>query len=519
MTAVLAADPGMPLVLPLLPGERWWGGASAEGRSMPYAAGYCFDLRDLLGNQGMPLLLSNRGRWVHGTGTFTFAVGEDALTVTPHRPGAVVEYGSGFGDLRGAYRDALARYYPASGTRPAALLFTAPQYNLWIETVFEPTQQKVLDYAERLLAEGFPPGVLMIDDQWSNDYGNWTFHPGRFPDPAGMVAELHRLGFEVMLWLVPYVTPDSPTARTLNDAGLLLRDPADRDRAAVGHWWNGWSSALDLGNPKTVAWLQGVLGTLRTEFGIDGFKFDGGDAEWWRRLGVADPEAYTLAWNRIGLAWPLNEYREAWRTAGLPLAQRQQDKYHLWEGRFGIESLIPNALAQALTGHAFTCPDMIGGGEFRFVPGEDGEGFDPELFVRYAQIAALFPMMQFSAAPWRVLDAEHLAIVRHAARLHAAFGAEILTVAEASAKTGDPVQRPLAWAYPDGGYEDVTDQFLIGDDLLVAPVTLRGATTRDVHIPRGTWRADDGTEHTGPARVTVAAPLARLPHFRRITAG
>jgi alpha-glucosidase (family GH31 glycosyl hydrolase) len=515
VTPVVAAAPGAVLRLPLLPGERWWGGAAAEGRSMPYAADYSFDLRDLQGNQGMPLLLSNRGRWVHSTGTFTFEVGADALTVTPHAAASVIEHADGFADLRGAYRDVMSRYYPATGALPDPLLFTAPQYNLWIETVFEPTQQKVLDYAERLLAEGFPPGVLMIDDQWSASYGDWTFHRGRFPDPAAMVARLHDLGFKVMLWLVPYVTPDSPTARTLFEAGYLLPDPAERYPAAVGLWWNGLSASLDLGNPEAVAWFQKTLQHLHTEFGIDGFKFDGGDAEWWRQLGVADPEAYTHTWNRLGLAWPLNEYRDAWRTAGLPLAQRQQDKYHQWDGRFGVESLIPNALAQAVTGHAFTCPDMIGGGEFRFVPTADG--FDQELFVRYAQIAALFPMMQFSAAPWRVLDAEHLAIVREAALLHAEFGAEILAVAQASAKTGDPVQRPLAWAYPDGGYEDVTDQFLIGDTLMVAPVTTPGASVREVRIPPGRWRADDGTVYEGPDTVTVPAPLARLPYFRTVT--
>ncbi|MGR7001705.1 TIM-barrel domain-containing protein [Yinghuangia aomiensis] len=210
MTAVLAADPGMPLVLPLLPGERWWGGAHAEGRSMPYAAGYSFDLRDLLGNQGMPPLLSNRGRWVHSTGTFTFEVGADALTVTPHRPGAVVEYGSGLATC-GARTATCWRGTTAGVGQPAG---SAAVHRAAVQPVdrdglrAHPAEDPGLRRTPA--RRGLPPGVLMIDDQWSNDYGNWTFHPGRFPDPAGMVAELHRLGFEVMLWLVPYVTLDFP---------------------------------------------------------------------------------------------------------------------------------------------------------------------------------------------------------------------------------------------------------------------------------------------------------------------
>ena len=88
-------------------------------------------------------------------------------------------------------------------------MFTGPQWNTWIELPYEPTQHSVLDYARGVVEAGFPPGVLMIDDRWSYDYGNWTFDAIRFPDPAAMTAELHALGFAVMLWLVPFVSPDS----------------------------------------------------------------------------------------------------------------------------------------------------------------------------------------------------------------------------------------------------------------------------------------------------------------------
>ncbi|MGW1993490.1 glycoside hydrolase family 31 protein [Embleya sp. NPDC001921] len=535
MTKSGSVDSGV-LALEPRAGEHWWGGAVADGRHMPFAEGYAIDLRDVKANQGMPVLLSDHGRWVHCARPFAFRIeggrpvvevpgglGVSGVVGVPGPSGASAVSGAEMGvdtgvaaggTLRDAYLEVMRRHYPASGGLPDPLLFTTPQYNLWIETVFEPTQEKVLRYAEDLLRHGFPPGVLMIDDRWSEDYGTWTFHPGRFPDPAAMVARLHELGFRVMLWLVPYVTPDSPTCRVLHDRGLLVERPDGY--FGVHAWWNGYSAGLDLLDPDATQWLRGRLSELQESIGIDGFKFDGGDAPFWRALGVADPEAYTHAWNRFGAEWPLNEFRDSWRAAGLPLAQRQQDKYHLWEGRFGLDSLIPNALAQSVTGHAFTCPDMIGGGEFRFVPGPGGEGFDPELFVRYAQTAALFPMMQFSAAPWRVLDPEHLDLCRAAARLHTDLGPEILALARASARTGEPIQLPLDYVFPGLGYGSVTDQFLLGDSILVAPVTTKGARSRTITIPPGTWRADDGTTHTGPTEIEVATPLSRLPWFRRV---
>lgn len=58
------------------------------------------------------------------------------------------------------------------------------QYNTWIEMPYHPTQEAVLDYARGALEAGFPPGLIMIDDRWSVDYGNWTFDRTRFPRPG-----------------------------------------------------------------------------------------------------------------------------------------------------------------------------------------------------------------------------------------------------------------------------------------------------------------------------------------------
>jgi alpha-glucosidase (family GH31 glycosyl hydrolase) len=134
--------------------------------------------------------------------------------------------------------------------------------------------------------------------------------------------------------------------------------------------------------------------------------------------------------------------------------------------------------------------------------------------VRSAQVHALAPMMQFSVAPWRVLDAAHLGAVKQAVALRLRFTPRILELAKASAATGEPILRPLAYVFPDGGYENVKDQFLMGDDLLVAPMVTK-ATARTVLIPPGNWKADDGSVITGPVRQTFDIPLARLLYFER----
>ena len=91
---------------------------------------------------------------------------------------------------------------------PDKRLFSAPQYNTWIEMTYYHSQERVLAYARGIIESGLPPGVLMIDESWQESFGQWEFHSGRFPDPKGMVDELHQMGFKVMLWVVPFITPD-----------------------------------------------------------------------------------------------------------------------------------------------------------------------------------------------------------------------------------------------------------------------------------------------------------------------
>lgn len=502
------------MVLGLLEGERWWGGRVSDGLRMPYGTtDFSVDLAaDLNGNQACPLLISTRGRFAWSENPFAFTFHSGRLEITGQ---SEIEIGDGFGDLRSVYRHVSTTYFPTNGQYPDELLFCAPQYNLWIELLYEPTQVKVLEYARNVLKNGLPPGVIMIDDNWHEPYGTWRFHSGRFPNPKQMVDELHAMGFKVMLWICPFVSPDSLTFRQLERKGYLLKQASGHP--IIRQWWNGYSAILDCTNDQAVAWLHAELGQLQTQYGIDGFKFDAGDPAFYASSDgsavPASPTEHCEAWGRVGLRYRLNEYRACWKLAGQPLAQRLKDKDHAW-GEQGLASLIPHAIAQGLMGYSFTCPDMIGGGEYvNFTANADN--LDAELFVRYAQCSALFPMMQFSAAPWRVLDAEHSGYCVEAAQLHARLGSEIVELTRLAAETGEPILQALAYAYPNQGYEDIQDQFLLGDNILVAPVLAKGARSRTVQIPPGCWHGDDGSVVVGPCHITVDAPLSRLPWYRR----
>ena len=75
--------------------------------------------------------------------------------------------------------------------------------------------------------------------------------------------------------------------------------------------------------------------------------------------------------------------------------------------------------------------------------------------------------------------------------------------------------RNLEYNFPGMGYADIKDQFMMGNNLLVAPVVEKGAKSRKVVLPPGKWKADDGKIHDGPATIEAVTPISRLPHFER----
>jgi alpha-glucosidase len=254
-----------------------------------------------------------------------------------------------------------------------------------------------------------------------------------------------------------------------------------------------------------------------TKYGVDGFKFDGGS------LGRYSPEnikngkqtKYTaeelnIAWNEFGERFENHEYKDTFKRGGKAVIQRIRDRGHRWDDD-GICTLLPFAIVEGLTGYPFLCPDMIGGGEWSYTL--LGKPWDEELVVRMAECSALFPMMQFSLAPWRILNKENAALCHKAAMLHKKFAPKIIEEVKKAAITGEPIIRPLEYEFPNQGFVKVKDAFMLGSDVLVAPVLEQGAVTKTLRLPTGVWSYLGKEDIEGGKEVTVNAPLGTLPYF------
>lgn len=499
----------------MLENEKWWGSVTDLGRIMPFDSetDFCFNHQTQnFNNQTTPLLVSDKGRYIWCDGPFKADIKGGVISLEAAR--GKIECVKAGTNLREAYLAASRRHFPASGNIPPELFFSVPQYNTWIELIYNQNQADILKYARNIVDNGFPTGILMIDDNWQKHYGNFEFRPDRFPDPKGMIEELHSLGFKVMLWVCPFVSPDSQEYRRLRDKGYLVMN-AEGTRPAILDWWNGLSACYDLSNPEAFGHYRSILEDMQKEYGIDGFKFDAGDPERYQAKDIKpfDGKSFdteqTELWAKLGLLFPYNEFRACWKMGGQALVQRLGDKSYSWNG---VASLVPSMIAAGLLGHAYTCPDMIGGGEYGSFLNVDQNKFDQTLIVRSCQIHSMMPMMQFSVAPWRILSPENLEICRKYALLHAEMGEYILEQARHSAQTGEPIVRCMEYMFPGQGFEECNDQYMLGDKYLVAPVMDAG-TSRTVKLPKGKWVDENGKKYNGGKTYTIDVPLDRLPRF------
>ena len=401
--------------------------------------------------------------------------------------------------------------------RAPDFVFERPVWGTWCQYFGKVRQSDVLDYARHIHDGCWPASFVIVDDGWQTHYGDNQFN-SKFPDPKAMVDEVRRLGYRLALWVENFANADSDRYRQGEPKGGLIRDAATGQPALI-RWWNGEAALIDLGDDRVRAGYVDELQALMRRYGVDGFKFDGGDAEYWPEPGAISAggsitrNRYTDIWAEVGGEFELNELRVGWLSQPQGLFNRLRDKSATWSEKDGLPAIVTHGAIQSLLGFVFNCPDLIGGGL--------DEGFKPdeELNVRWAQAAAFMPIMQFSYGPWQFSETAQKTI-RNFAELHAElWRSHLQPLAERAMQTGKPIWSPLFYVFPeDERTYLIRDEFMVGDGLLVAPVLQAGTRDRDVYLPAGRWRDFWSGKIIlgGETVVAVPAPLESIPVFERI---
>jgi len=470
-------------------------------------------------------------------------------------------------DARSATREAL-KQLPKPDAVPADALVYKPIWTTWATAHADVTQESTLSFAKEILAAqkaaSFANGsIIEIDDRWQCLYGELDFDAKKFPDPKGMVKQLHDMGFLVTVWVMPFLQEGSPACEEAKRLGYLMEGSqpptevgeifngnagfgqilgtavkvvVDRVDWPPGHWEGGGGGAdlqpgqfrwwgtqpvrgIDFTNEDACEWFVSRLKHLQEDIGLDGFKFDAGEPCFMpygakTRVPLKTPQEYSQLYvDKVVSKFPISEVRVAMGTNDYRGLVRMGDKDTVWGTNNGLQSLIPTLLTSAVMGYPFTLPDIIGGNAYW------GQSPDSELMARWAQASAFMPAVQYSIPPWQISEEAQRASDKALQMRETLLVPRLKALMEDARDRLEPICQPLWWLTPDDPETfTIDDQFAVGRDIIVAPVVYKGASYRRVYLPRGSWREyESATVLNGERWITVAAPLEKLPVFVRVS--
>ena len=451
-------------------------------------------------------------------------------------------------------------YWITAGDTPADIMenYTAvvgrtpmmPEFGLgyWQCKLRYYNEEQVLDIARQYHERNVPVDVLVIDYYHWPRCGDWRFDPEYFPNPKKMIDELKSMGIECMVSIWPQVDIRSENFEEMKHQGLLVKSRSGVDVQMVFH---GDNLFMDATNPRTRKYVWEKCKKNYADLGINTFWLDEAEPEF---TGY-DYENYQYAAGSVletGNIYP----REYARLFYEGQKENGQDKIVnlircAWVGsqRYGalvwsgdimsswedFRKQIVAGLQMGIAGIPWWTTD-IGG----FHGGDTTSDKFTELLLRWFQFGCFCPVMRMHGS-----RLPHSKIINKAGEEREVTGAaneiwsygdeayKIMksyisireqlrdytrkTMKEASEK-GIPVIRALFLEFPeDKKTWSITDEYMYGDNLLIAPICHEGADKRKVYLPEGCdWvNAFSGKKYCGGNEIVEEAPIEVIPVYYR----
>lgn len=401
------------------------------------------------------------------------------------------------------------------------------------------TQDLVMERMDRHAAEDVPVGVVVVE-AWSDEEGITIWRDARYrvnadgsahdaadfdypadgawPDPVGMIDELHRRGIKVVLWQIPLLKtrfdlgPDVPEdAQVLADGrAMIAGDHAVREADGSPYhnrgWWFPQALMPDLSTRRTRDWWTAKRRYLVEDLDVDGFKTDGGEHAWGADLRYGDgrrgdegnnlyPVHYARAFG--DLLRSAGKAPVTFSRAGFTGSQAHGvfwagDEDSTWEA---FRSSVVAGITAGACGIVYWGWDLAG---------FSGPVPDPELYARAVAASTFMPVMQYHSefhhhepplrdrTPWNVAEStgDHTVVplFRRFAHLRERLQPYLAEQARRAVQTSRPLMRGLFFDHPqDPEVWRWETQFQLGDDLVVSPVLEAGAERWTTYLPAGDW--------------------------------
>ncbi len=410
-------------------------------------------------------------------------------------------------------------------------------------------QHELLEVAREYHRRGLPLSVIVCDYFHWTKQGEWKFDSAEWPDPQAMVDELRELGVQLMVSVWPTVNPNSENYAEMDRNGLLVRD-LNGLPLHLAFWDKGTHGQVfmryyDATNPEAREYLWQKLREGYARYGIHAFWLDACEPEI-----LADKPSgarYFLGdGTEVQGVYPRENARgvyEGLRSDGVAdvvllcrsaWAGSQRYGAAVWSGDIdssfeALAAQIPAGLNMGISGIPWWTTD-IGG----FRHGDPASEYFRELIVRWFQFGAFCPLFRVhgvrepgplvgssqTGAPNEVWSFGERAyeLICEQLKLRERIRPYVMRLMAEASASGIPPMRALFLEFPDDPTAwEIGDQFMLGADVLVAPVISNGARERGVYLPAAARWLDawTGEPVAESGWIRADAPLERIPVYLR----
>ncbi|HEX4485817.1 MAG TPA: glycoside hydrolase family 31 protein [Terriglobales bacterium] len=424
----------------------------------------------------------------------------------------------------------VADYRDLTGQAP---MFGKWAYGFWQCKNRYKSQEEILGVAKKYRDLHIPLDNIVQDWFWWNRKGEHVFNKN-YPDPKGMVDELHRENVHLMLSVWPFFEPGSAVYDEMDKKGWFV----DKFKFAKPPYHTAGMAVYDATSPEARKYYWNLMEKALFDIGVDA---------WW--LDTTEPETEGLEENillghklaigsgdRYVNLFPLfttgavhdgqraaSDKKRVFILSRSAFAGDQRYGVTAWSGDinsdfFSFRRQIPAGLNFALSGIPYWTTD-IGG----FVSVKSDDPAYRELFVRWFQYGAFCPIFRVHGT--RSTDQNELwaygpeaqAILTKFDRLRYRLLPYIYSMAWMTTNQSYTPMRPLALDFRDDVRAlNIGDQYMYGPAFLVSPVTEPAATTRRLYLPHATWYDFwTGRKADGGSMIDAASPLDKMPLYIR----
>jgi alpha-D-xyloside xylohydrolase len=415
----------------------------------------------------------------------------------------------------------------------AAPMFGRWAYGYWQCKNRYKSQAELLGVAQKYRDLKIPIDNIVQDWFWWNRKGEHVFNEN-YPDPKGMIDQLHRENFHLMISVWPFFEPGSTAYETMDknrwfiDKTVIAKPPYHKAEMAV----------YDPSNPQARKYYWQLMDDGLFRIGIDAWWLDTTEPETEGReeniqlghkLAIGSGDRYVNLFPLMTTTAVYQGQRAASDQKRVFILSRsafagsQRNAVTAWSGDINSDWItfqrqIPAGLNFELSGLPYWTTD-IGG----FVSGNPSDPAYRELFVRWFEFGTFSPIFRVHGTRsndqnelWSY-GADAQTILTSYDRLRYRLMPYIYSMAWMVTNSGYTPMRPLAMDFrSDTRALNIGDEFMFGPAVLVSPVTEPSANTRRMYLPNATWyNFWTGQKTAGGKTLDAAAPLDRIPLYVR----